>query len=110
MMTTNFSITYFAVANEIEGSGMPACVAHRRCRRHVRSHGLGGGKFDADKIVKTIKTTNIESKISHKKIVIPGAVAVLSGEVEGEMPGWSIMVGRARQWTFRRITRMYGRS
>ena len=93
MMTTNFSITYFAVANEIEGSGMPAWLLIADAEGMSVLTAWAAGKFDADKIVKTIKTTNIESKISHKKIVIPGAVAVLSGEVEGEMPGWSIMVG-----------------
>jgi acetyl-CoA decarbonylase/synthase, CODH/ACS complex subunit gamma len=93
MMTTNFSITYFAVANEIEGSGIPAWLLIADAEGMSVLTAWAAGKFDADKIVKTIKTTNIESKISHKKIVIPGAVAVLSGEVEGEMPGWSIMVG-----------------
>ncbi len=93
MMTTNFSITYFAVANEIEGSGMPAWLLIADAEGMSVLTAWAAGKFDADKIVKTIKTTNIESKISHKKVVIPGAVAVLSGEVEGEMPGWSIMVG-----------------
>jgi acetyl-CoA decarbonylase/synthase complex subunit gamma len=93
MMTTNFSITYFSVANEIEGSGISAWLLIADAEGMSVLTAWAAGKFDADKIVKTIKTTNIESKISHKKIVIPGAVAVLSGEVEGEMPGWNIMVG-----------------
>jgi len=35
----------------------------------------------------------VESKVSHRKIIIPGYVAVISGELEEEMPGWEILVG-----------------
>jgi acetyl-CoA decarbonylase/synthase complex subunit gamma len=93
LITTNFSITYFAVANEVEGSGIPAWLLIADAEGMSVLTAWAAGKFDADKIVKTIKTTGIEGKISHKKVVLPGAVAVLSGEVEGEMPGWNIMVG-----------------
>ena len=92
-VTTNFSITYFAVKNEVEGSGIPAWLLIADAEGMSVLTAWAAGKFDADKIVKTVKTTGIEGKIGHKKIVIPGAVAVLSGEVEGELPGWSIMVG-----------------
>jgi acetyl-CoA decarbonylase/synthase complex subunit gamma len=93
LMTTNFSITYFSVANEVEGSGHPAWLLIADAEGMSVLTAWAAGKFDADKIVKTIKTTNIEGKISHKKFVIPGAVAVLSGEVEGELAGWNVMVG-----------------
>jgi acetyl-CoA decarbonylase/synthase complex subunit gamma len=93
LITTNFSITYFSVANEVEGSGIPAWLLIADAEGMSVLTAWAAGKFDADKIVKTLKTTGIEGKISHKKVVLPGAVAVLSGEVEGEMPGWQIMVG-----------------
>jgi acetyl-CoA decarbonylase/synthase complex subunit gamma len=51
------------------------------------------GKFDAERIAKDAKTHNVEEKVSHRKIIIPGHVAVISGELEEEMPGWEIMVG-----------------
>ena len=92
-LTTNFSITYFAVKNEVEGSGIPAWLVIADAEGMSVLTAWAAGKFDADKIVKTVKTSGIEGKISHKKVVIPGAVAVLSGEVEGELPGWQIMVG-----------------
>ena len=93
LITTNFSITYFAVANEVEGSGIAAWLLIADAEGMSVLTAWAAGKFDSDKIVKTLKTTGIEGKISHKKVVLPGAVAVLSGEVEGEMPGWQIMVG-----------------
>jgi len=36
LTTTNFSLTYFSVAGELDGSGMPAWLLHRLGRRQVR--------------------------------------------------------------------------
>jgi len=93
LITTNFSITYFSVANELEGSGLPSWLLVADSEGLSVLTGWAAGKFDADKIAKTVKTTTIEEKVSHRKLVIPGAVAVLSGELEDELPGWEISVG-----------------
>ena len=93
LVTTNFSLTYFSVAGEVEGSGKPAWLLI------VDSEGMSvltswaAGKFDAEKIAKSVKQFDVPSRISHKKIVIPGLVAGLSGELEEELPGWEIRVG-----------------
>lgn len=93
MITTNFSITYFAVANELDGSGMPGWLLVADAEGMSVLTAWAAGKFDAEKIAKTVKTTGIEEKINHRKLIIPGAVAVLMGEVEEELPGWQILVG-----------------
>ncbi len=93
MITTNFSITYFSVANEVEGTGMPAWLLVADAEGLSVLTGWAAGKFDADKIATTVKTTGITGKINHKKLIIPGAVSVLSGELEDELPGWEILVG-----------------
>ena len=51
------------------------------------------GKFDAERIAKDVKAFNVEEKVSHRKLILPGHVAVISGELEEELPGWEIMVG-----------------
>jgi acetyl-CoA decarbonylase/synthase complex subunit gamma len=51
------------------------------------------GKFDADRIAKSVKTSGITEKINHQRIIIPGHVAVLMGELEEALPGWQISVG-----------------
>ncbi|MEJ2511648.1 MAG: hypothetical protein P8Y72_08605, partial [Anaerolineales bacterium] len=51
------------------------------------------GNFDAEQIAKDVKQFDVESKINKKKIIIPGHVAVISGELEEELPGWEIKVG-----------------
>jgi acetyl-CoA decarbonylase/synthase complex subunit gamma len=93
LITTNFSLTYFSVAGEVEGAGMPAWLLVADSDGQSVLTGWAAGKFDAEKIAKTVKESGVEQKIGHKKLVIPGHVATLSGEVEEELPGWQIMVG-----------------
>ena len=93
MVTTNFSITYFAVANELESSGLPGWLLVADAEGMSVLTAWAAGKFDAEKIAKTVKTTGIAEKVSHRKVVIPGHVAVLMGELEEELPGWQIKVG-----------------
>jgi acetyl-CoA decarbonylase/synthase complex subunit gamma len=93
LITTNFSLTYFSVSGEVEGAGVPAWLLVADSDGQSVLTGWAAGKFDAEKIAKTVKDSGIESRIDHKKLVIPGHVAGLSGEVEEELPGWQIMVG-----------------
>jgi acetyl-CoA decarbonylase/synthase, CODH/ACS complex subunit gamma len=93
LITTNFSLTYFSVSGEVEGAGVPAWLLVADSDGQSVLTGWAAGKFDAEKIAKTVKDSGIENRINHKKLVIPGHVAGLSGEVEEELPGWQIMVG-----------------
>jgi acetyl-CoA decarbonylase/synthase complex subunit gamma len=93
MVTTNFSITYFAIANEIEGSGWPGWLVVTDAEGMSVLTAWAAGKFDSERIAKAVKTFGLESKVTHRKVIIPGHVAVLSGELESDLPGWTIMVG-----------------
>jgi acetyl-CoA decarbonylase/synthase complex subunit gamma len=93
LVTTNFSITYFSVANEVEGSGWPAWLMVTDSEGMSVLTAWAAGKFDSERIAKDAKAFNVEDKIGHRKIIIPGHVAVISGELEEELPGWEIMVG-----------------
>jgi acetyl-CoA decarbonylase/synthase complex subunit gamma len=90
---TNFSITYFSVANEVESSGNPAWLVVTDSEGMSVLTAWAAGKFDAELIAKSIKTFNVADKVSKKRIVLPGHVAVLSGELEEELPDWEIRVG-----------------
>lgn len=93
LVTTNFSITYFSVANEVEGSGLPAWLVVTDAEGMSVLTAWAAGKFDAERIAKAIKSFNVADKVSKKRIVLPGHVAVLSGELEEELAGWEIRVG-----------------
>jgi len=93
LVTTNFSLTYFIVSGEVEASGVPAHLAV------VDAEGLSvltawaAGKFGADKIASFIKPLAAAAKMTNRKLVIPGYVACLSGELEEKLDGWEILVG-----------------
>jgi acetyl-CoA decarbonylase/synthase complex subunit gamma len=93
LVTTNFSITYFSVANEVEGSGLPAWLVVTDAEGMSVLTAWAAGKFDAERIAKAIKGFDVASKVSRKRIVLPGHVAVLSGELEEELSDWEIRVG-----------------
>lgn len=93
LVTTNFSITYFSISNEVEGAGIPAWLLVADAEGMSVLTAWAAGKFDADRIAKSVKTTGIEGKISRKRLVLPGAVATLLGEVEETLPGWQVEVG-----------------
>ncbi len=93
LVTTNFSITYFSVANEVESSGLPAWLLVTDAEGMSVLTAWAAGKFDSERIAKAVKSLNIGDKVSKKRIVLPGHVAVLSGELEAELPEWEIRVG-----------------
>ncbi len=93
MVTTNFSITYFSVANEVDGSGNPGWLLVADAEGMSVLTAWAAGKFDAERIAKAVKAADMENKVNHRKLIIPGHVSVLLGELEEELPGWEIQVG-----------------
>lgn len=93
LVTTNFSITYFSVANEVESMGLPAWLLVTDSEGMSVLTAWAAGKFDAEIIAKDAKRFNADEKVTKKRIVLPGHTAVLSGELEEEMPDWEVKVG-----------------
>jgi acetyl-CoA decarbonylase/synthase complex subunit gamma len=93
LITTNFSLTYFIVLGEIENSKIPSWLLVADSEGLSVLTAWAADKFNAPKIAKLVKKQNIEEKIKHRKLIIPGYVSVLSGEIEEELPGWKVLVG-----------------
>ena len=93
LATTNFSITYFSVRNEVEGAGLPAWLLIADAEGMSVLTAWAAGKFDADRIAKAVNSTGVAAQLSRKRLILPGHVAVLMGEVEEALPGWQIEVG-----------------
>jgi acetyl-CoA decarbonylase/synthase complex subunit gamma len=93
LVTTNFSLTYFIVSGEIEGSKVPAWLLIMDTEGLSVMTAWAAGKFVADLIGPFVKKSGIEDKIKHRKIIIPGYAAAESGGVEEELPDWEIQVG-----------------
>jgi acetyl-CoA decarbonylase/synthase complex subunit gamma len=92
LVTTNFALTYFTVEGEVENSKIPAYITA------VETGGLGvlnsyaDDKLTGETIAKAVKASGILNQVRHKKLVIPGLVAVLKGELEDEV-GCEVVVG-----------------
>lgn len=92
-VTTNFSLTYFIVSSEIEAAKTPAYLGV------VEAEGLSvltawaAGKFVPDSIAKFVSGSGMADRLSKAEIIIPGAVAQISGELGEELDGWEIEVG-----------------
>ncbi len=93
LVTTNFSITYFSVANEVESMGLPAWLLVTDSEGMSVLTAWAAGKFDAEIIAKDAKRFNAADKVTKKLIILPGHTAVLSGELEEELPDWDVRVG-----------------
>jgi len=92
-VTTNFSLTYFTIAGELESSGFPSWLLVCDTEGLSVLTAWSAGKFDAERIAKTVKEFVTPDKVGHQNLILPGKVAILKGELEEELPGWKIMVG-----------------
>jgi acetyl-CoA decarbonylase/synthase complex subunit gamma len=92
-VTTNFSLTYFIVSGEIENSGTSAHLVVCDTEGQSVLTAWAAGKFVPEKIAKFIKDIQLEEKVETRKLVIPGLVAQISGELEEKLPGWQVIVG-----------------
>lgn len=92
-VTTNFSLTYFIVSGEIENSGTSAWLLVPECEGMSVLTAWAAGKFSGAQIAKFAKEIDLENQVTSRKIVIPGYVAQISGELEESMPGWNVLVG-----------------
>ena len=92
LVTTNFSLSYYSVEGEVEASRIPAYVLAVDTEGTSVLTAWASDKFNAETITKALKDSKVEEKISHRKLIIPGFVAVLSAGVEDES-GWSVLVG-----------------
>lgn len=94
LVTTNFSLTYFTVSSEVEASKVPAWLCIMDVEGQSVLTAWAAGKFVADAIAPFLKKSGIEEKAPHRKVVIPGYVAQISGELDEELgEGWEVQVG-----------------
>ena len=93
LATTNFSLTYFLVSGEIENSGVPAHLVIVECEGMSVLTAWAAGKFNGAKIAAAVKASGIENQVRTRRIIIPGYVAQISGELEEALPGWEVVVG-----------------
>jgi acetyl-CoA decarbonylase/synthase complex subunit gamma len=92
MFTTNFALTYYTVASDIESAGINCYLIVVGTEGIAVDSAVAGRKLTAEKVAEAIKETRVEEKVKHRKLIIPGKAARLSGEIE-ELSKWQVIVG-----------------
>jgi len=92
LCTTNFALTYYTVASDIEAGGISCFLIVIDTEGISVESSVAGRKLTADKVAEAIRTFKASEKVNHKKLIIPGRAARLSGEIE-EATGWEVLVG-----------------
>ena len=90
--TVDFALTYFVVSGELERSGVPLNLVINDAGGLSVLTSWAAGKFSGNSIAKFIQE-QVEPKVKCRRLVIPGKVAVLKGDLEAKLPGWEIIVG-----------------
>lgn len=92
LTTVDFALTYFVVSGELERSGVPCNLIISDAGGLSVLTAWAAGKLSSTSVAKYIQE-NVEGKVKSRKLVIPGKVAVLKGDIEAKLPGWEIIVG-----------------
>ncbi|HVP79979.1 MAG TPA: acetyl-CoA decarbonylase/synthase complex subunit gamma [Thermodesulfobacteriota bacterium] len=93
LITSNWALTYFIVYSAIEATKIPSYLLVKDAEGLGVLTGWAAGKFSGDQVGAMVKKSGIESKVKNKKIILPGRVARIKGELEDALPGWEVVIG-----------------
>lgn len=92
MFTTNFSLTYYTLESDVEASRIASRVLVVDTEGTSVLTAYSGDKLNEKVVADAIAKYKLENMVNHRKLIIPGYVAVMSGKLE-EATGWEVMVG-----------------
>lgn len=92
-MTTNFALTFFAVANELENLNIPSYLIVTPAEGMSVLTAWSAEKFTAQMVAKTLKKFDFKNKVKTRKIIIPGLLAHMKEELEEALPDFEIIIG-----------------
>jgi len=92
LITTNFSLSYYTVLGEVESSKVPAYILSVDTQGMSVLTAWAAEKFNAESITRSLTNAKITDLIRHKNLIIPGYVAMISGDLE-DQSGFRIIVG-----------------
>jgi len=92
MFTTNFSLTYYTVESDVEASRVASHILVVDTEGTSVLTAYSGDKLNEKVVSDAMAKNNVDGIVKHRKLIIPGYVAVMSGKLE-EATGWEVMVG-----------------
>jgi acetyl-CoA decarbonylase/synthase complex subunit gamma len=92
MFTTNFALTYYTVASDMESAKLNAYLLVVDTGGIAVDSSVAGRKLTAQKVAQTIRKSGVEDRVKHRILIIPGKSARLKSEIE-QVSGWHVLVG-----------------
>jgi len=92
LLTTNFALTYYTVASDIESAKIDCYLVVVDSEGISVESAVAGRKMTAETVAEAIKEFKVGDLVKHRYLIIPGRAARLSGEIQ-EASGWDVIVG-----------------
>jgi acetyl-CoA decarbonylase/synthase complex subunit gamma len=92
MFTTNFSLTYYSLESDVEASRVPSYILVVDTEGTSVLTAYSGDKLNEKVVAQAMQKHEVAKLVKHRKLIIPGYVAVMSGKLE-EATNWEVMVG-----------------
>jgi acetyl-CoA decarbonylase/synthase complex subunit gamma len=119
IVTTNYALTYSLVSSDAEKAKLNAWLLVIDTEGLAVDVSVAGRKFTGDKVAEIIKSAELEKKVKHRILIIPGKAAKVSGDIE-DATKWRVMVGPMdsselgkwleKNWTSEKIKELMGGS
>ena len=93
LLTTNFALTYFAVAGELEQLPFGSYLVVTPSDGMSVLTAWSADKFTAELVAKSVKNYDLLNKVKTRSIIIPGLLSHMRDELQEVMPEWNIVVG-----------------
>ena len=110
-MTTNFALTFFAVANELESLNVPSYLIVTPADGMSVLTAWSAEKFTAQMVAKILKKWDFANKVKNRKIIIPGLLAHMKDELEEEIhragDDFEIVVGTVEAYAISDFVKEY---
>jgi acetyl-CoA decarbonylase/synthase complex subunit gamma len=92
MFTTNFSLTYYSLESDVEASRVPSYILVVDTEGTSVLTAYSGDKLNEKVVAQAMQKHEVTKLVKHRKLIIPGYVAVMSGKLE-EATNWEVLVG-----------------
>jgi acetyl-CoA decarbonylase/synthase complex subunit gamma len=92
LLTTNFALTYYTVASDIDSAKIDCYLVVVDSEGISVESAVAGRKMTADTVAEAMKEFKVGDLVKHRHLIIPGRAARLSGEIR-EASGWNVIVG-----------------
>ncbi len=92
-LTTNFALTYFAVANELSSLKRGSYLVITPSEGMSVLTAWSAEKITSEIASKVVGASEVLSKVKNKRIIIPGLLSELKDELDIALPDWEIITG-----------------